>query len=86
MWPPRRTLMLGMSDDEVLNLPGWGVPRKITRTKSPREYKEEWTYFTPTGERKLYFVNAALVDAVVDPRASEQIAAQQIDRRAYPAT
>jgi hypothetical protein len=56
MWPPRRTLMLGMSDDEVLNLPGWGVPRKITRTKSPREYKEEWTYFTPTGEQKLYFV------------------------------
>jgi hypothetical protein len=75
-----------MSDDEVLNLPGWGVPKQITRTKSPREYKEEWTYFTPTGERKLYFVNAALVDAVVDPRASEQIAAQQIDRRAYPAT
>ena len=24
MWPPRRTLMLGMSDDEVLNLAGWG--------------------------------------------------------------
>src|SRR3977135_896695 len=26
VWPWRRTLTLGMSDDEVLNLPGWGIP------------------------------------------------------------
>jgi hypothetical protein len=34
VWPPRRTLMLGMSDDEVLNLAGWGVPQHIVRTKA----------------------------------------------------
>ena len=86
VWPPRRLLMLGMSDDEVLNLPGWGVPKQITRSKAPREYKEEWTYLTSTGERKLTFVNATLVDAVVDNQASRQIAIQQIERRTYPAT
>ena len=86
MWPPRRTLMLGMSDDEVLNLPGWGVPKEIVRSRASREWKEEWTYPTAAGERKLYFVNARLVDAIVDTQASQQIAIQQAQRRPYPAT
>jgi hypothetical protein len=86
MWPPRQTLMLGMSDDEVLNLAGWGVPKRITRSKATREWREEWIYPASSGERRLYFVNATLVDAVVDPeggRAATQIA---IERRTYPAT
>jgi hypothetical protein len=37
----RTTLTLGMSDDEVLNLPGWGRPTKITRTKMSRTWREE---------------------------------------------
>jgi hypothetical protein len=44
VWPFRRTLMLGMSDDEVLNLPGWGIPKRITRVKATHEWREEWTY------------------------------------------
>jgi len=86
MWPPRQTLMLGMSDDEVLNLQGWGVPKRITRTKAPREWKEEWMYPTSTGERKLYFVNATLVDAVVDPEATQDATRVAIERRTYPAS
>jgi len=86
MWPPRRTLMLGMSDDEVLNLAGWGVPKRITRTKGPREWREEWFYPTSTGERRLSFVNATLVDAVVDAEASQAVTQVAIERRTYPAS
>ena len=84
MWPPRRTLMLGMSDDEVLNLAGWGVPQYITRTRMAREWREEWTYSATSGERRLYFVNATLVDAQVDAQAMERIASER--RAGYPAT
>jgi hypothetical protein len=42
--------------------------------------------FHADGRTEALLRQATLVDAVVDPRASEQIAAQQIDRRAYPAT
>jgi len=83
MWPARRTLMLGMSDDEVLNLPGWGVPKQIVRTKAAREWREEWTYPTAEGERRLYFVNATLVDAAIDGSQAQHVAS---DRRAYPAS
>jgi hypothetical protein len=76
--------MLGMSDDEVLNLSGWGVPKHITRTKVWRAWREEWVYPTATGDRRLYFVNATLVDAVLDGQAVQQVAS---DRRApYPAS
>ena len=84
VWPPRRTLMLGMSDDEVLNLPGWGVPKHITRSKASRAWQEEWTYSTGSGERKLYFVNATLVNAVLDAEAVQQIASNR--SAGYPAT
>jgi len=74
VWPFRRTLMLGMSDDEVLNLPGWGVPTRITREKKAREWREEWSYGSPiNGERRLHFVNATLVD-VADVPSAPQVA------------
>src|SRR5512143_1578079 len=41
---PQRTLTLGMPDDAVLNLAGWGRPDRITRTHRPREWREEWIY------------------------------------------
>ncbi len=33
-----------MSDDEVLNLPAWGRPSTITRSKVNRVWYEEWIY------------------------------------------
>jgi hypothetical protein len=74
VWPFRRTLMLGMSDDEVLNLPGLGIPKRITRVKAGHEWREEWSYGPSiNGERRLHFVNATLVD-VVDVPALQQVA------------
>jgi len=70
--------MVGMSDDEVLNLPGWGVPNRITRERKPREWREEWSYGSPVnGERRLHFVNATLVD-IVDAPSSQQVASVTI--------
>ncbi|MET0918540.1 MAG: hypothetical protein ABWY07_09000 [Burkholderiales bacterium] len=52
-----------MSDDEVLNLAGWGIPSRIVRTRAAREWREEWIYSRSTsGEHRLQFVNATLVD------------------------
>jgi len=57
------TLTLGMSDDELLNMPAWGRPARIVRTRMPRGWSEEWFYPTATGgERRLLFVNGKLVD------------------------
>lgn len=57
----RTTLSLGMSDDEVLNLPGWGRPRKITRNKANRVWHEQWAYVSPAeGEKHLHFANGKL--------------------------
>ncbi len=62
------TLTLGMSDDEVLNLPGWGRPSRITRTRMPHEWREEWVYSPATdGERHLHFANTKLVDITITP-------------------
>jgi hypothetical protein len=49
-----------MTDDEVLNLPGWGRPARIVRTHEPRRWHEEWTY---DARRHLHFVNGTLVGA-----------------------
>jgi hypothetical protein len=56
-----QTLVLGMSDDEVLNMPAWGRPAHIARSRVSRAWHEVWTYATPSpGERQLHFVNARL--------------------------
>jgi len=50
-----------MTDDEVLNLPGWGRPAKIQRTRAPREWREELFYDArAAGTRQLWFVNGKL--------------------------
>jgi hypothetical protein len=60
-----RTVVLGMSDDEILNMPGWGRPSRIVRSRAPREWREVWTYGeTVTGQRELHFANARLRDIV----------------------
>ena len=72
--PFRRTILcLGMSDDEVLNLPKWGRPTSITRTKAHREWQESWEYRSPAGPaRHLHFVNGKLtsIDAMPEYVAS----------------
>ena len=61
-------LTLGMSDDEVLNMPGWGRPGSISRARMPREWREEWVYRKGTDEEDhLHFVNARLVDIEIKP-------------------
>lgn len=63
-----------MSDDEVLNLPGWGIPERITRARMPHEWQEEWIYGSSiAGERHLYFVNTVLVDAI-DKASADRLA------------
>ena len=57
----RTTLCIGITDDEVLNLPGWGRPAKILRTRAQRLWREQWTYDADTyGSRQLHFVNGKL--------------------------
>lgn len=68
---PQRTLTLGMPDDAVLNLAGWGRPDRITRTRRPREWREEWIYGEGTAaERRLVFVNARLIGVDAPPATS----------------
>jgi hypothetical protein len=50
-----------MTDDQVLNLAGWGRPAKIVRTRTPHEWREQWVYDTrAAGLRQLRFVNGRL--------------------------
>ena len=67
-------LCLGMSDDEVLNLPRWGRPVRITRTKANRTWQEQWEYGSPATStaRRLHFVNGRLttIEADVDARGA----------------
>lgn len=59
---------IGISDDAVLNMRGWGRPAKIVRTRSERAWVEHWTYLSPGGEtRHLQFENGKLVAANVEP-------------------
>ena len=67
-------ISLGMSDLEVLNLPGWGRPSKITRSKANGVWREEWLYTTRgDGPRQLLqFTNARLAAIESEPADSAQ--------------
>jgi hypothetical protein len=71
--PPRlpwrqATICIGMTDDEVLNLPGWGRPDRIVRTREQRLWREDWTYDAPLAARRfLYFVNGTLAAVGTEP-------------------
>ena len=54
------TIALGIWDDEVLNMPGWGVPDRIERSREGHIYRESWMYQRPDGVRWLYFANSRL--------------------------
>src|SRR6202171_357163 len=58
-------LFIGMTDTQVLNLPSWGRPAQIIRSKAGRLWREQWIYkdrSTGDERRFLYFENARLVD------------------------
>ena len=77
----RTTLSIGMSDDEVLNLPAWGRPKKITRNKANRVWHEQWAYMSPVeGQRHLHFTNGkltAIESERVEPASLQLIAVTQ---------
>ena len=59
---------IGVSDDEVLNMPGWGRPTHIFRARVGRAWEEVWRYGNSyNGERELRFVNARLTAIVEAP-------------------
>ena len=63
-----------MTDDEVLNLRGWGKPAKIVRSKASREWREDWTYAArATGSRQLRFVNGKLAAVDTEPPEASTI-------------
>lgn len=58
-------LSIGMTDTQVLNLPSWGRPARIVRSKAGHLWREQWIYKDrSTGDERsfLYFENARLVD------------------------
>jgi len=70
----RTSLAVGMSDDEALNLPGWGVPSRIERFREGRVYREEWTYALPGGaSRRLSFANAKLTAMTIDSATPDRL-------------
>ena len=72
----RTSIAIGMSDDEVLNLPTWGRPSAISRSKSNRIWYEEWIYrWRLGGTSRLSFANGRLTGvetaAAVEPAETQ---------------
>ena len=68
--PPWRhgAICIGMSDDEVLNLAGWGRPARIVRKRTHGAWHEEWTYKSRAADAAtLRFVNARLAAVETQP-------------------
>jgi hypothetical protein len=65
-FPFRTSIALGMTDDQVLNMPQWGRPTHIERTGRHRGWRETWTYPRPTELRTLTFVEGRLANIDVD--------------------
>jgi hypothetical protein len=74
----RTSIAIGMSDDEVLNLPAWGKPSAITRSKANRVWYEEWIYrWRMGGTSRLSFANGRLT-AVETAAAAVEPAETQV--------
>jgi hypothetical protein len=64
-WIPfaRNGIAPGMSDDEVLNTAGAGMPARISRSRDARTWREVWFYLLRDGTvRQLSFTNGKLTD------------------------
>ncbi len=63
---------LGITDDQALNMPGWGPPKKIVRTRERSGWRELWTYARKSGGApQLEFLNGRLVAVSVRPEPAE---------------
>ena len=62
-FPYRASISLGMTDDQVLNIPSWGRPSRIERSGRHRGWRETWIYDRDPGleaARQLSFVDGRL--------------------------
>jgi hypothetical protein len=70
------TLFIGMTDTQVLNLPAWGRPVRISRSRGSQGWREEWVYRNASDEMSLlYFRNGRLVEREEAPVATLQASA-----------
>jgi hypothetical protein len=60
VFPFRTSVALGMTDDQVLNVPGWGRPTRIARSGGHGNWREVWTYDRGNDRRELAFVGGHL--------------------------
>src|ERR1700680_1048606 len=66
---------IGMTGPQGLDLPSWGRPAQIIRSKAGHMWREQWIYqdrSTGDERRFLYFENARLVDHEDAPPPSHQ--------------
>ena len=59
-FPFRTSIALGMTDDQVLNIPYWGRPARIARSGHRQGFREVWTYDRGGVIRQLAFVDGKL--------------------------
>jgi hypothetical protein len=74
------TLFIGMTDTQVLNLPSWGRPAQIQRSKARQGWREEWVYKSPGDEwHLLYFENGRLAarEDVPSPSIQARVSSAQ---------
>ncbi len=70
-FPFRATIALGMTDDQVLNVPRWGRPGSIVRTRGHHRWHEVWIYARADGVRRLSFTNGRLTDMEMEAEPAE---------------
>lgn len=65
-------LILGITDDQALNTPGWGPPKKILRHRERSGWREVWTYAPKAGGApQLEFFNGRLVAISLQSESAE---------------
>jgi hypothetical protein len=74
------TIFIGMTDTRVLNLPSWGRPAQIRRSKARQGWREQWVYKRPGDEwHHLYFENGRLAaqEDVSPPLIEARVSSEQ---------
>jgi hypothetical protein len=74
------TIFIGMTDTQVLNLPSWGRPSKILRSKTRQGWREQWVYKRPGDDwHHLYFENGRLAaqEDVPSPLIEARVASEE---------